>query len=751
MTAGWYRRVLLLLGVAVLLLGGAFAVPLNSEEELVITGADMGGRSIVELTKGGSYRRKIIVSDQSIKGIMLFVPDREGVRSELEVRIWFGNQLLTKAKQYRQSNHGELNGLVFSFRPISLPDRTQLEIEVIHVRGKPVALEVAADSGALSMSLLHPALMNPGTRQGVLVGIVALVGVALISILPSKRWLAAMLLLVIVIPLALTGFVFSTGVMGVSDWDYFMSVHESYRRSLLIYHDFPLWNPFTCGGTAGLADPEFSMLSPLYLLELYGGVSLGLRLAVLVSMTTGGAGVLLLGRRLGLTQYAALLAALGWSLGSVTILHLVEGHIGWLGTMWVPWVLWAWAGAYWRKVRSKLACGAFLALIFYQGGIHILLYLVPALIVTGLLVSNRKLGLKVTWQAGWWALGLSAVKLVPALLWVRQFPDRVYAVSASTWPYWHEVFLGRQKHGAVVLPGQGGGWHEYGAYVGPIILALALLALARWRDSRVVRGLAIGSGLALIVSSLGVYLAPALDSLPWLPRSYTSRVIIFTVLGISLLAGFGLDVIKKWSRGGRTEWLRLLLVGLVAVDLASLAYPLSESAFVLPEVFDKLPAASAPIAFSREKHAVRVGDREYDRAYAASNQGYGTLSYCSALGPEAAVVTVDEDGSDYVLLIEGSGDVKLQSWSPSRVVVMVNAESDDLVVINTNYAQGWSVNGRPAVDVKGRVGAKVPAGQRKLIFTYRAPGFIFGLLVTAMTAAIAVMMVVIRPGMDPGE
>jgi len=306
-------------------------------------------------------------------------------------------------------------------------------------------------------------------------------------------------------------------------------------------------------------------------------------------------------------------------------------------------------------------------------------------------------------------------------------------------------------HGADVLPGQGGGWHEYGAYLGPIVIALALLGLVGWRDSRVVRAAGVGVVIVLLLSSLGPYLKSVFDVVPWLPRSYTSRVVILAVFGLALLTGFGLDALKRWSKTSWIGLLRIILIGLVAIDLMSLVYPLSEQAFVLSDKIGVFPPASAPLAFTRETHRARVGPVEFDRAYLVTRAGYGTMSYCSALGPKTAVVSINESNSEYVRFGQGEGSVNLMEWLPNRVVVLVKAKKPSTVVINTNYALGWRADGVAAVSVAGRVGAQVPVGERVVTFRYHPPGFMAGLLVSVCTVVLAILFAFRKSRCSPGR
>ena len=64
------------------------------------------------------------------------------------------------------------------------------------------------------------------------------------------------------------------------DWRYFASWIEVGRRSLVWYHQVPLWNPYGCGGEVLLANPQSMVASPLAFLPLVFGTALGLKLAL---------------------------------------------------------------------------------------------------------------------------------------------------------------------------------------------------------------------------------------------------------------------------------------------------------------------------------------------------------------------------------------------------------------------------------------------------------------------------------------
>ncbi|MEK7500493.1 MAG: hypothetical protein AAB649_07910, partial [Patescibacteria group bacterium] len=180
------------------------------------------------------------------------------------------------------------------------------------------------------------------TLQGIIAGIIFALGALLISRLPKYQWVAASALCVLITPIALLPFWFSYGNLGISDWDYYFSMHTNLRDSIIVHKQFPLWNPYTCGGTSALGDPEFPVFSPLYILELLFGTPAGLRLSIYASTAIGALGMLHFSRKLGIGVLGALVATLPMSFGTVNLLEIVEGHQNILAAMDIPWGLYVW-------------------------------------------------------------------------------------------------------------------------------------------------------------------------------------------------------------------------------------------------------------------------------------------------------------------------------------------------------------------------------------------------------------------------
>jgi hypothetical protein len=737
--------------VAAALVAAADVLPLATAERAVVVIRKTPG--IVVLNTGTVIKQRFVALPGTYSSVVLYSDAEQLTDQQLQVRILDedGAEVATgrgATAAYLDDDTIRI-GIPISWLYVANSQHLFLEVSLGAGSSLPVLIsssqsdtyasgELVVDGQALdrdvAFALLERAQLPFGARQGVLAGAIILLALVIMQpfINRPRGWWLATGVLVIITPLVLAGYWFSAGELGIADWDYYFPLHHSYRQALLKHHTFPLWNPYTCGGTAGLADPEFPGFTPTFLLELIFGIPVGLRLAIFLSTAVGAAGMLALSRRLGLSVLAGVLAAIVVAFSSVNLLEITEGHVNILAAMWIPWIFWSWLGVYRGRTRP-IVCGIFLALTFLQGGVYLLMYTALALVGLILLVRHPGRAIIATLRSGLWGLGLAAFKLVPVLFWLKQFPDEAYASSAYTVPWLVDILFGRHLHGSYIIHRQESGWHEYGAYVGYGVLALALLGLSCLKKNRVVQGLLVAVVLTAVLSAAGPALKPIFDYLWFFPRSNISRVILFTVISLAVLAGFGLDQLR--GRLKRWSLVAAVVIGVIAADIFSLAYQVSQQAFVLPRVYPLVEPAPWPIAFTPGRYDMAGQGSRTTRTYDAALAGYGTLAYCSVLGPEPRVQTIYDPNYDIIELSASEGGFELLEWSPNEVHVRVKTSEQTQVKLNTNYAKGWMVNGLAAQEIEGRVATTVGLGIHDLVFEYHAPGVWLGLGVTLATLA----------------
>lgn len=748
------------------------------------------------------YQQAFGTTGESFSGLTLYSQDMSTAPHAARMRIRHKEKKDILAESVARRvlfDRQDSARLLFRFPRLTIPAEEELILEVMAAGPTPIQISANApsQSGKISIpfSLQYNLPLPASIHSGAIAGMAVLSALVLLHIAfitqrnTSKQFLVAGILAAAIPLLVLLPFAYSLGSWGINDWDYRQSLAHIYRATILEHHQFPFWNPYICGGAAGLGDPEFAVLAPSFIPILLLGPIPGIKTMLFICFAVTGLGIFMLAKRLGLSAMGSLVATLPITLGSALILKAVEGHVTIIyAFMWIPWALWAWVAAY-RLQNSKseyrnpkqsqktsnknskrilnfghwnfgfvssfgfnassfwaLVCGIFLALAFLEGGLYILLYTAGAFAFLILLVSRKKEALLATAAAGLWAVGFSGVKLIPTLLWLRQFPDDSYAGSTFTLRYLFELFFGRHLHGSYVLPSQLSGWHEYGTFIGFTVFMFWLLALSRWKQSKLIRGLTIGALLALVASGVGPWWDEFFEYASFLPRSNISRIILFTLLAGSIQAAIGFELLQRKMR--QHSLMPLLFVGIMLLELTTLAYPLAEQAFTIPPVIPPPSPAPYPLAFTQETYNTKHGGFETPRAYALTQAGYGTFSFCSVIGPKSSVATIQEGVVPSYVSRGSQTQTRILSWSPNEVTVEYEGNEASAIRINSNYASGWRINGAPATEHGGRVAAAVSGGSGIVQFSYRSPGFFPGLVISMLTVALAISVLRKRKAND---
>ncbi|MBI2400146.1 MAG: hypothetical protein HYV23_03690, partial [Deltaproteobacteria bacterium] len=118
--------------------------------------------------------------------------------------------------------------------------------------------------------------------------------------------------------------------VGVSDWDSHFFYHAVPLRTIADFGQFPLWNPYYCGGNVMLAAPESNFLAPSFILALLFGEVVGVKLIIALYAVLGFLGMYLLSRVLGMARLSSLAPAVIFMMSSWFALRISEGHSSFL-------------------------------------------------------------------------------------------------------------------------------------------------------------------------------------------------------------------------------------------------------------------------------------------------------------------------------------------------------------------------------------------------------------------------------------
>lgn len=524
------------------------------------------------------------------------------------------------------------------------------------------------------------------------------------------------------------------------DYRYFTTWIESARRTLLWYGEFPLWNPWTCGGQVFLANPQSTVAAPTFWFALIFGSALGLKVMLVAYMFFALDGMYRLARTYELAPEAAMLASLvyggcGW-LG----LHLSSGHLNFASAALFPYLVLCHRRACAGEWEWSIPLGALMAWIIGLGGTTTPAMATVFLFVSGVIETIRLR----SWRpfaylalAAIAAVIIGAFRLFPVFEFVTAHPRPMYETDYNSLPFLFSnafKWLGLQS-----VAGHKYWFHEYGwklPYLAwAFVILAAFVAKKRWEGwIFVVLGLAIAAGSAIPFGPWAL-----MKQLPlFKDLRVPSRYILLTVFGMALLVGAGAHYASE--RFGWTK--RMLAIVAIVFALDSIAY----NAFLFRNTFKReVPSSNQPL-YQVTSHWRQMFDENM--------LNHGVIG-CDEESPLQRAKELDLGDVAQARLADPTlGKVEVVSWKPNRVQLHVELSADGVALINTNWNEHWRTDKgtiekfgekHPRDRDGGRLGVKLPAGTHDVVVTYRPRSFLIGTIVTLLGGgALAALFVVMR-------
>jgi hypothetical protein len=480
---------------------------------------------------------------------------------------------------------------------------------------------------------------------------------------------------------------FASNKAGHNDWWFFFHPWaDALRLSILKYHEFPWWNPWSVSGQPLFADPQIKVLLPDTLFTLAFGAVLGLKLIVVFYFLVGYEGTRFLCFHLfGRSRFVEAVAIVPALLPTLA-LHLNEGHVPHLDFFLFPWLL-ALGLTWWRSTSRAIALGAVVGacLLGYLNYLILMGFTIVGLIVL-VQIARRLTSLDVWLRAAivaCTALGIGLVRVVPSLMIVHGFPraDAHYPIVYSVQTALAAVAEPLLDRHADLKVSDLGPW-EAASYVGVLALVLAYEGL---RDGvKKHRWLYVGAAacFALAWNNRDVeFPSYWLHSIfPWSTLQVITRWSAFACYFLLLGAVEGLLAIRRRGAGGRR----------LAAVLAVLA--VGDLGFHIVHAYHGLFEAEAPpwVAASDPPRTLG-GHQEHLWPNLRQNEVTGG-AVCPLLGMGWHQPSRERFGEpSYRGEFHGNAPVNVESWSPNRIVL--TGTPGDRVTLNINPSNYWLMNG----------------------------------------------------------
>lgn len=564
---------------------------------------------------------------------------------------------------------------------------------------------------------------------------------------------------------------------GIQDWDHHTAHLAQASEVVVKYHQFPLWNPYHCGGMPALANPQSRILSPALIFSIIFGSIIGVKLEIFFYLIFGLVGLFALARYYSLTPLAAFFASLIYMLSGMFSLSLTVGMVPFLSIGFIPWIFLFFKKAIDQKSGLYVVVtGFFLALLFFNG-VHLVILIIPLLIlqVINEFLGTRKLTALILLVAVLLTFfGLSAVKLLPSLELMSRYPRMIREYSGYSLKGLALAFLSKNQSLEDIekwQPGKRGFWEgitygmdENGMYLGIIPLVLFILGL--WLNAKKRWQLTV-IFLIFLWLSFGERIPISLwqGLKPIFPFNYfrvAQRFRFIFMMPLSIFTGLGLEALingtKKLARKfSLLAYIPLLIIIIVIYDLIKVNSLPFKEAFPIP-----------PMETSRRQEFTQTCNLDFYDKYGfisgrtnpplrsawsseypmfLSNQGVVEGCY-EAIPVSQNAVCIDKGNYKGEIFLENTtGEVKLKYWSPNEMIIKTSVLAKGLLVINQNYDPGWKIKkptGRRVKSLEGLLSTDVFPEDEEVVFYYSPLSFIIGSTMSLASLLVVVIYIYLR-------
>ncbi len=556
--------------------------------------------------------------------------------------------------------------------------------------------------------------------------------------------------------------------VGGHDWDQMESHRYLVTKTIRRFHQFPFWNPYSCGGhpTWGGFESATIIVSPWFPFYLSMSLAHALRVEIIGSALISAAGAWLLAGRFTRSPAARALVVVAFTVNGRWALQITAGHTWHLIYAWTPWALYFYDRAVGadptRGVphrRDVLFNALVLALMVYMGGIY---PLPPDHFHDGSLwrVSGRadaffpaSIGLCRFGPSG--RRARRPQKLFPIVEVLLRFPRLVDSPETLDLTTFVQTLTSHdQDMGSRSVNVSHWGWHEWGMYVGWAVVLVTTIGCLWGRGLR--ESPLKWVGLIALVLGFGSFDPhapwPLLRHLPIFKSQHVPSRWMYPA-GLVLMVVTASVIERLLRRSGPARgWLEVAMipaVAWIAYDIATVARQPMAHTFAnhMPAVVE----SSGP--FRTEVHIPPEMNYAPDWAppsLPAEMANFGTID-CGTF-PAFHNYVRDRNGHVPGLGAHGRGDpayrgeayipdgvgqATIANFTPNAITVDVtNAQPGEHVVLNQNWdPAGWSADGVAALDWSDAVAAPLHAPSATVVFRYRPRSFIPGLFVAMATLA----------------
>jgi uncharacterized integral membrane protein len=509
--------------------------------------------------------------------------------------------------------------------------------------------------------------------------------------------------------------------IGIQDWDQNFAWTEASRVSLLNYHQFPLWDPYTCGGSVQFANPQIPVISFQTMFALLFGTVRGIKISIFFHGVIGFIGFYFLARQYKLSYVGSLLASIIFSFSGITGSFLSTGMVVFTSFAYTPYILICFNKSI-DQGKWGIIAGTLFALSFYYAyqiplllGVYIFIYTLV------IYIAKRSL---IPFKAFTIMLLTSTLFILPKLLFsyqlLRIYPRPLNDVSGYSI---HNLlyFLLSQKQNLfneMNVQGYFYGIDENSIYIGIITFIIFFLFFVK-NTKEVKNNISLVITLVIILwIMLGSVINPSLFmAIKHLPVFSSFRVAqrfrFDLIVPFSLITGLGVDnVIRLLQTNKLAKLISIICLVVIYVDLTifstnnflskTLIIINPESHFSRGTDFVQTTANNPDFEIQR---TIQIPDKFLDKntfipwsfEYLKIKQNKGVLECYDPIpiGVNALGISEEKYQGEFHLL-EPDDRIKVENtfWSPNKLIFNITNASkvmNNSLIINQNFYPGWIV------------------------------------------------------------
>lgn len=498
-----------------------------------------------------------------------------------------------------------------------------------------------------------------------------------------------------------------------------------------------------------LANPSSTFLNPSFIFVLLFGTVVGMKLTIVFYIIVGMIGMWLVAQDFGIRKWSSFLPPIVFMLGSTYALRVQAGHSVWLPIALVPFVF-----LFFRKSLQNwkfvILSSLFNSFIFFGGAVYPLLFcnlFIGIYAIIDLIVEKRTAAMKMLFVFIILTVLFSSVKLIPFINFSSENTIVQDDVQKTGLGILFDSFLNRdQSLTSRVYESNFGivwAWHEYGHYIGFLVLLLSLSTVFLLWKKKEVKKLFFTIIIFLFIalgSATPINLWDLLHKLPLLSTLHGSfRALFIVTFCVAILAAFALSKVERikkiWGISGKT--FVMIVVILVLFDYYLVVTPIYNQAF--PE---------DPMIDAEETSFVQVYSTDSTK-YQFRNmlQNWGTANCYERVSLQMGVTPMFRDdkvvlydnyiGEAYLLNKQEAQEIMY--FSPNKIIVDVKTNNPDSLVLNQNYYNGWKANGKDVLNKEHLIATDV-SESGEVTFRFMPTDFIVGLIISIISIIAAIII-----------